>query len=772
MTTLLPEATLLPRREFSRKAFLKGGGALVVGVSLAGTVGSGTARAAGSPFASNGSPSLDQVDSFVAVHADNTASILTGRVELGQGSATGLLLVAAEELGMDVSQLKFVRHDTNVTPNTGITAGSSSIRTGGLWVRSAAATARQALLTMAASRLGVPISSLSVNKGVVSGSGRSVSYGQLIGGGLFNVSMASPQLLPGVAPAKPVSSYTLVGIVDLPRIDIPAKVTGTYTYVQNLRVPGMLHGRIVRPRGQGAYGAGTADTIVSVDESSISHIPGARVVRRNNFLGVVAAKEWDAIQAAVQLKVTWAEPPPISGSGDLWQQMRAFDSAGQAPASIQADTGDVVAALASAAHTVTQTYKYHYQSHVSIGPSCAVADVTPNGALVMANTQDAYAVRSKLQPLLNLPQNLIRVVYWEGSGSYGNAPARYDTSLAAAVMSQLAGTPVRLQFMRWDEDGWDNYGPATMVDMRGGIDAKGNIVALDYTGFQIPAMSTDPTTQHVGFPLDPPGLGRADTTNSGTQYIIPNRRVTAKSLPLLNNYFKTHTLRAPGAPQACFASEQLIDELAHAANIDPYQFRLQNITTAQVNDGYNQWRDALTAVAKLANWQPKVAASNLSDATIVTGRGIALGGYANSQAAVVADIQVNKKTGKIVCTHAYCAQVAGLTVYLGGVSNQQEGNLVMATSRALVEEVPFNTHRSTGLDWVSYPILRFKDSPTVTTTIVQRTDLAPTGSGEPPEAPTPAAIANAFFDATGVRIRTAPLTPARVRATLKAAGLV
>src|SRR6185437_16777021 len=229
----------------------------------------------------------------------------------------------------------------------------------------------------------------------------------------------------------------------------------------------------------------------------------------------------------------------------------------------------------------------------------------------------------------------------------GNAPARYDTSLAAAVMSQLAGAPVRLQFMRWDENGWDNYGPATMVDLRGGVDPRGKILALDYTGFQIPFMSTDPTTQHVGFPLDPPGLGTADLTNSGTQYAIPNRRVTAKSLPLINNYFKTHTLRAPGAPQACFAEEQLIDELAHAAGMDPYLFRLQNITSAKVNDGYGQWHDALVAVGKLADWQPRVAASSLSKDTLVSGRGIALGGYANSQTGVVAHIQVNRKTGKI-----------------------------------------------------------------------------------------------------------------------------
>jgi CO/xanthine dehydrogenase Mo-binding subunit len=409
-----------------------------------------------------------------------------------------------------------------------------------------------------------------------------------------------------------------------------------------------------------------------------------------------------------------------------------------------------------------------------IGPACAVADVTPNGALVIANTQSCYAVRTKLVDDLGLPINKIRVQYYEGASSFGNGPARYDCAQAAAVLSQLAGAPVRLQFMRWDEHGWDNYGPAQLMDIRGGVDSKGNIVAFEYTHFGIPGISQtldDPTRQQIGLPLPAPSLGPVDTSNSGTQYNIANRRVIAKSLPLLNNYFKTSSLRAPQAPQTCFGCEQMIDELAHAAGMDPYQFRLQNITTSQVNDGFNQWRDVLVGVAKLANWQPKVAASNLSNGDVATGRGLAIGGFAGSQAGVVVDIEVNKKTGKITVKNAYTAQVAGLTVYLDGVEQQLDGNLVMAASRALSEAVVFNKKQVTSLDWISYPIMRFKDSPNTKYQVVQRTDLAPTGSGEPPAAPMPAAIANAFFDATGVRIREAPMTPARVRAVLKAAGV-
>jgi CO/xanthine dehydrogenase Mo-binding subunit len=752
--------------ELSRRAFLKGGGALVVGLGLA-----APARAAEDPYASSGPSDLGQTDSFVAIHADNTATIKTGRVELGQGSTTGLLLLVAEELDMDVDQLVTARHDTNVTPNTGGTFGSSSIAIAGPRLRSAAATARQALLALASERLGVPVAELTVARGVVTGGGGSVSYGELVGGRLLDVSMAVAGLDAGVTPSKPVASYRLVGRARTPRVDIPAKVTGTYAYLQSVRVPGMLHGRVVRPRGQGAYGAGTENGIVSVDERSIARIGSARVVRRGDFLGVVATHEVDAIEAAARLKVVYRGPPAISGAGNLWHEMRRLDVAGQAPARVMFDAGDVDAALATAPHAVGATYAYRYQGHMPIGPSCAVADVTDNGAIVLANTQDAYRLRTVLANALDLPARRIRVQYWEGAASFGNGPARFDTGVAAAVMSQLAGAPVRLQFMRWDEHGWDNYSPAVLADMRGAVDATGKIVALDYTAFGIPEMSmtAGPTTQAVGIPLLPPGLGSASVANAGTQYDIPNRRVTAKALPVFDTFFKTSALRAPGAPPTTFASEQLVDELAHAAGIDPYLFRLQNVSTARVNDGYGQWRDALVGAAQLAGWQPRVAATRLSDADVVTGRGIAIGGFAGSQVGVVAELEVHRRTGKITAKRLCAAQVCGLAVYLPGVENQLEGSLIMGASRALHESVAFDTHRVTSLDWLSYPIMRFKDAPAVRVSVVQRPDLAPTGSGEPSQAPVAAAIANAFFDATGVRIREAPMTPPLVRGLLATA---
>jgi nicotinate dehydrogenase subunit B len=771
---------LMHEKEFSRKSFVKGGGMMIVGLSLAGGLG-GKAEGAINPFASPGPGNPNAVDSFLAIHADNTASLRSGRIELGQGSTTGLMIIAAEELNMDWSQLVHVPFDTGgatPSPNTGNTGGSSSITTGGPLVRMAAAQAYQALLGLASTNLGVPVAQLSVSKGVVSGGGKTVTYGQLIGDNLFNVSYTGTTLTAGQSPAKPVSAYTQVGIARPARYDIPSIVTGVKVYAANVRVPGMLHGRIVRPRGQGAYGAGSTPVPVTVDASSIAHIAGAQIIQVNNFLGVVAPKEFDAIQAAAQLKVAWQTFPTISGSGDLWSSMRSFDSAGQIAAKYSVNTGNVDSAIAGAAKTVSATYKYHYQMHGPIGPNVALADVNPSqqSAIIYTHVKDGYGTsRPKIAAVLGYPINQVRIVYYEGSSSFGGGAIHVDTGEAAAIMSRAVGVPVRVQYMRWDEHGWDNYGQAMMFDGRGGVDSAGNIVGLDWTGFSMAAYSVTPSESLTGTVIAAPSTtgGASDSSNTGTQYNVnaTNRRYNVKTVPTLNNYFKTSTLRAPNAPQGTFAGEQLIDQLAYAANMDPYQFRLQNITQQKVNDGFNQWHDALVNVAKIANWQPRVANSVKQSGNMVTGQGIAIGGFASSQAGTVAKITVNKKTGKIVVNDMYGAQVAGLSVAPSMIENQISGNLIMGTSRALFEEVAFSKTNVTSLDWVTYPILRFADHPNVHYQVVQRTDLQPTGSGEPPHAPVAAAIANAFFDATGVRLYEAPMTPARNRAVLKAAGV-
>jgi nicotinate dehydrogenase subunit B len=785
----------LHEKEFSRQSFLKGGGAMIVGLSLAGTA--GKASAAGiDAFASPGPANPNGVDSFLTIHADNTASLNSGRIELGQGATTGLMIIAAEELDMDVSQMRHIAFDTGgptPSPNTGNTGGSTSISQGGPLVRKAAAEARLALNNLASAALGVPVASLTAKSGVVSGGGKTTTWGALLGGKLFNVTYTGTTLNTGQDPgggqaaAKPVSQYTQVGIARPNRYDIPDIVSGKKTYAANVRVPGMLHGRIVRPRGQGAYGDGINPVPLSIDANSIKNLKDVQIVHIGNFLGVVAPKEYDAIQAAAQLKVAWSDPPKIYPVGNLWAGMRAQDAAGTAPARIAAQTlapgvSSIDAAMASAAKTYGGTFKYHYQMHAPIGPNVAVADVTTNSAIIYSHVKNGYGVtRSQVTAALNsaaiaakLPNTYdisrVRVAYYEGSSTFGGGAAHVDNGENAAIMSMVVGAPVRVQWMRWDEHGWDNYGPATLWDVKGGVDASGNLVAWDATSTGMGSYTKTPSEAAVGQPIPTPGAGPADTTYSGTQYNIPNRRIIGKTVPTLNNYFKVSTLRAPNAPQTCFANEQVVDHLAYLAGMDPYAFRLKNIQTVQVNDGFNQWRDALVGVGKASNWQPKVSNSVKQTGDIRKGRGIAMGGFASSQAANVADVEVNVKTGKIVAKHMYVAVVAGIMAAPAQAENNMSGALIMGASRALTEEVTFNAGRVTSLDWVSYPLLRFKDHPAVTTLVVQRTDLQATGNGEPPTSAAAASIANAFFDATGVRLTEAPMTPARVRAALKASG--
>ncbi|HZO62434.1 MAG TPA: molybdopterin cofactor-binding domain-containing protein [Gaiellaceae bacterium] len=765
----LPDALL--QTELSRTRFLKAGGGLVVGFSLAG----GAARPA--PAASPPSPA--SVDAWIAIHANTTAELRTSQVDPGNGAATGLLAIMAEELGLSLAQVSHCTWDTSRLVNSGATLGSTAIQNAGPMVRAAAAYAYQAILALAAAQLGVDAGSLSVRNGVVSGGSKTVTYGQLVGGRLLGATIGVPQLDPGGGIAKPVADYTLVG-TRFPRKTIPEKVVGTYTYVHNIRVPGMLHGRVVRPRGQAGYGSGAP--ILAVDERSVQHIPGVRVVRAGDFLGVVAPQEYDAIQAAAQLKVTWKDTPILPTTGNLWAAMRKQDSGGLAPARVTQSSGDVDAALASAARVVRQTYRYHGQGHMPIGPCCSVADVRADRATIFTNTQAIAGMTGAIAQLLGFADSAqVRAYWYEGSSSFGPGNRYVDTAKAAALMSKLVGAPVRVQLMRWDEHGWDAYGPAQLMDLRVGADQDGHLVAYDYTVLAQPSTSLDMTQELLGtltygqtvlqpngsiYPM--PGSTTPNPANTGSMYAnnagTGSVRTTGKTLPLFQGYFQNGPLRDPSGPQTAFASEQAIDELAYACGLDPIAFRRQNVADPR-------WLAVMNAAVAAARWQPKVAHSSRQKGDVVTGRGFAFGRHGSAAyAATVADVTVDKRTGKITVTHLYNALDAGLVVGVDLVENQMTGASVMGVSRALCEEVTFNESRVTSLDWVSYPILRFRDSPLVTNVIVQRPGEVPLGAGEPSTTPVAAAIANAFFDATGVRIREVPMTPARVRDTLKAAG--
>ena len=736
---------------FPRRDLLKAGGALLIGFAIRGTARTQTPEGVAMVTGPD-QPDPNRLDTWIAINADNTATIFIGFVELGQGCTTALLQMAAEELDLSVSQVKSIRLESHTMPNQGGTVASASVARGGPRIRSAAAEARQALLKMASQKLDMPVDQLTVSEGVVSVANnprKSVTYGQLVGGKPFNLPYT------GAAPPKSFRDYKVVG-QRIPRLDIPEKAAGKYVHMQHVRVPGMLHGRVVRPAGQGAYGDGAR--VLSVDEASIAGIPGARVIRKRDFVGIVAPNEWDAVRAARQLRVTWDRPAALTGTAGVFQQMRAAKTTDR----IVLDNGDVDKAFASSAHLVSQTYRGPYQAHAPFGPNCALADVKSDSALVMCSTQNIYETRRKVSQVLGLAVEKIGVRYFEGSGTYGRS-CYDDAAQAAAILSQAAGQPVRVQFMRWDEHGWGNFGPAHLGEIRIGIDAAGKITAYEYHGWQHHWNATE-TSQQLAIgtlAAESPGPGSQQVSNFnlGAMYAIPNLRLVNHRVDG-SRFLKGSNLRSPLDVSFSFAQEQTIDELAFLAGLDPYEFRHRNIKD-------ENWLGVLDAVARAANWTPRQRERKQDGARIAAGRGIALGTHTSSYAAAVADVEVDRETGKVVARHLFGAIDAGLCVNPGCLENQISGMLVQAASRILKEEVTFSSTNVTSLDWDSYPILRFEECPAVTPIVVQHLDQKPSGGGEELMGPAAAAIANALFDATGLRLREYPLTPARVLPALQ-----
>jgi len=723
-----------------RRDLLKTGGALIVNFGFP------ELSAAQSRMPVAGPPDPEQIDSWIAIHQDNTVTVYIGFAELGQGCSTALLQVAAEELDLSMAQINTTGLDTNITPNQGGTYSSSAMRRGGPQVQRAAAEARQALLNMAAQHLDVPVSSLSVRDGVVTEGRTSVSYGELIGEHQFNIAFT------GTAPLKDPASYKLVG-KPVPRNDIPLKADGTYRFVQHQRLPGMLHGRIVRPRGQGAYKDGIQ--VESINESSIAGI-AARVVRQGNFVGVVAEREWDAVKAAQQLAVTWRQPESLPGNDNLFQQMED----GMTNERVAVEKGDASIykdAFVKCEFKATGPY----QAHVPFAPNCALAAVAGNSALVMCSTQDVYNTRTSIANLLGLDTENVRVQYHEGAGTFGHS-CWDDVAQAAALMSSLAGSPVRVQFMRWDEHGWDTYGPAHIGKARVSADDEGKLQSYEYEGWQHhwslietseQTAKGTPAAEWPSFPAQ-----QINPLTLGSMYDIDNRYLLNHHVPGLD-YLKGAWLRSPLDLSFAFVSEQAIDDLAYQLGMDAWKFRQQNISNYH-------WLDVLNGAAEAANWERRPIASNASTEGVVRGRGIGVGTHLASYGGAVAEIEVDTRTGEVRILHLYGAIDAGLVVNTSNVENQIVGQLVQTASRMLLEEVTFNKTNVTSLDWSSYPIMRFDGCPDVTPVIVQRLDEQPSGAGEEVMAAAAAAIANAFFDATGKRMTMYPFTKKRVLARL------
>ena len=765
----------------ARREFLKTTGALVVGFSIGEMAAAQTGRSVvAQRGVVSGPPDEAEIDSFVAVHPDSTVTIFAGYVELGQGGPTALRQVAAEELDLDFDQVSTVRMDTFVSTN-GFTAASRTAGIGGTQLRAAAAEARRALLTLASERLKAPIEQLTVTTGVVSlktDPQRSVSYGELLGNKPFdrryepvrhNGGIELPRTNANNAPPKPRTDYKIVGS-RVPRFDIPDKVSGKYVYVQHVRLPGMVHGRLVWPKGQGPYGI--SPKVIAIDEQSIKDIPGVQIVLRRNFVAVAAEREWDAVRAARQLKVTWepiaATLPGDAGLHDNYRAAKTKDI-------VVADAGDVDGALRQGAHVLSSTYKGPYQSHGTMAPNCAVADVSRDAALVMCSDQGVYLVRPGLAGVLGLPVEKIRVQFYPGSNTYGGSCYR-EAALAAAIMSQEIGKPVRFQMSRQDEFGYDNFGPAHLADIRAAVDANGKIVAFEYQQWSH-AGPFDTAVEHFArgtnsTVVDPPnGAGLYQIRLSqNDMYDIPNRRLIDHRLSA-KGYLRIGPLRAPLDPPYFFAQEGMMDELAFAARLDPYEFRKRNIS-------HSRWLGVLKAATDAARWTPGVAASNVLKGRvggkIVTGRGLALGthhlqpnqGDRITYAAAVVDIDVNRENGVVTAKHVYGAMDCGLAINPGIVESQIVGMSNHGVSLALKEEVHFDQTNVTSLDWNGYQTLRFAEHPAVTPIVVQQLQEKSSGAGEEMLPAVVAALGNAFFDATGVRLRQFPLTPPRVLAAL------
>ncbi len=738
---------MAPAISLSRRGLLQRGGALIVSFALGGSLPrQGIAQQGAS--AEPGKP-LDprQVDSFLAFHADGSVTLYTSKVDVGTGLRIALRQMAAEELGIPVDRIAFVEGDTALTPDQGGTGGSTGIPRGGVEIRQVAATARQALLQLGADRLRQPVAELTLADGEVrpTAGGPGVGVGALIGGRRLSLQV-DPK-----APLRDPSRYSVVG-KPLLRPDVPGKCTARHTYLQDLTVPGMLHARVVRPPAVGAK-------LLTVDESSIRKIPGVRVVRQESFLAVVAENEWAAVRAARELKATWSDWQGLPGSGDLPRFLRSSEISRD---ETLVNRGDSAAALPSAAKQLSATYYWPFQSHGSLGPSCAVADMRPDGATVWSASQGAHGLRNTLARTFGLPPDKLRVIYMDGAGSYGTNGTD-DVAADALLLSKTLGKPVRVQWMRADEHAWDPKGPPQLLDLRAGIDSEGRIVAWE-TEMWLPVAvpGTRPLLAADGAGINQPRGQNAGqiSQNADPPYTAPNVRVVThwlKEAPL-----RISNLRAPGKIANVFAVEGFTDELAAAAGIDSLEYRLRGLSDPRA-------LDVLKRAADMFGWQARPSPNrNAGQNGMLVGRGLAYMRYkqAENYVAMAMEVAVERATGQVRVRRVTCAHDCGLVINPDGLRNQIEGSILQTLSRTLHEEVKFDRSQVTSIDWASYPLLRFPEAPAVEVALLDRPNLPPLGAGEASTAPVAAALANAIFDATGVRLRSVPFIAERVKAAL------
>ena len=784
----------------TRRDFLKSSGMLVVG--FAATPFDPFAAAEAVAFRQGGpypDPDFRQLDSWIVIREDNTATFFVGKTDLGQGTGTAFRQIMADELDIAYDKTSCVMGSTDVTVDQGGSGGSDALQTDGWPMRRVAAEARRVLLDMASTKLGVPATALVVSEGVVSVAAdpaRKVTYGELIGGRKFNVTLTgkNTDTTTGVARTKTVPELKVVGQSPR-RYDIPAKVDGSLKWAVDARVPGMVHARNVKPPFAGA-------TLVSIDESSVRGIPGfVRVVSKGNYVAVVCEREEQAIRAARQLKVNWQKPAaaPFPTSEDLFKYLRTTTPSSSSAPSVVGNPDAVfsrnrdvapnvardVARDFSPAKIIEAEYDVPFQGHTALGPAHAMADPSNDQLTIYSNDMKSYGLRNGVAEFLKMPRDRVRVVWMEGPQAYGRTAAD-DAGFEAAFLAKELGRPVRVQWMRDEETAWDTKGPAYAFKMRGALDAQGNVLAIDYDaraadhnhlGYN--EADTVLIAQLTGMRRGKPAAGRASTPSD--MYVIPNRRNTLQVVPLplvWETPLRTGNLRDPDGPQVTFASESFIDELAAAAGADPVEFRLKLLTASTTDDsGFKRARSiaCIKAAAETYGWQPRKGPAPRASGDILTGRGIAYAYRSQTVVAQIAEVEVNRRTGHVWVKRIVCAHDCGLVINPEALKRTIECGTLHSLSRALHEEVRFDSEKMLSVNWATHPSMTHADTPERIDVILvngdpspNRPDLPHYGAGETVCKPTLAAVANAIYDATGVRLRRVPFRDARVLAALKA----
>ena len=728
----------------------------------------------GEPLESGGaeaerSPSLESfplIDDWIAINEDRSVSVFSGKVELGQGIATALAQIAAEELDVALDRIRLVMADTQLTPDEGGTTGSRSLETSGVAIRSAAAAAREHLLALAFEQLDslTPAAELSVVDGLITDerSGRSTDYWELLAGKRF---FDRRPVRPDV-PLKSPDSYTLVGS-SAKRLDLPSKVSGGAAYVHDLAPEGMLHARVVRPPGYYAR-------LVNFDRDAVLRLPGVvELVQDGQFIAVVAEREEQALWAADKARecATWGYKADLPPAEQTYADLLSKPAQSQLviAGAVVDDAIPAIQAPEAASQTLGATYTRPFQMHASLGPSAALALWQDEQLTVWSHTQAAFVLRGALAQVLELDEAQIRVIHAEGAGCYGHNGADDVAMDAALVARALPGRPISLKWTRWDEHVWEPYGSAMALQLCASLSARGEIIDWNHDVWSY-AHSTRPAlglvtsgllaAWHLAEPFAPQqprpmgGYHSGAHRNADPIYALPRVRVARHAVA--DSPLRVSALRSLGAYANVFAIESFLDELALAAAVDPLEFRLRHLRDERA-------RAALLAAAERADWSNRARVKAGGE-----GWGLALAQYKNLQAycAIVVKLRVNRDSGEIDLQHVIIAADAGQVVNSDGLSNQLEGGFVQAASWTLYEAVQFDRSGITSVDWETYPILPFAAAPRIETVIVNRPGLPFLGAGEAAQNPAPAAIANAVFDAVGVRLRDIPFTPDKVLAGL------